>query len=228
MSLHVRKEISIQAATMRTSNTHQGNRPPTGQSRASLVTEDTRSARRRTVLNSSTLEPIDDDQPSHPAEPLETIPTIPHDSLETTSPILENQPLQPLPKDRAAAAKGVMNFSPPRGPMGCKLIIFLKHTSMLAAKAITFHNAQAKQSQLPIFWVEFDDKLEVAEPHLRRFEKEGKVIEREVLVCLVPARDKKRVPVRLFVERGKSGCDTFKMGWFEYDDSGEMRCRDES
>ena len=211
---------------MRASNTHQGNRPPTGQSRVSLVTEDTRSSRRGIVLDSSTLEPIDGDleELSHQAEPLETMPTIPDDSSETTAPIIVNQPLQPLPKARTAALKGVMNFSPRRGPVGCKLIIFLKHISMLAAKAINFHSEQAKQSQLPIFWVAFDDRLEVAEPHLRRFEKEGKIIERELLVCLVPARDKKRVSVRLFVDKGKSGCDALRMGCFEYDDSGEMRC----
>jgi hypothetical protein len=136
-------------------------------------------------------------------------------------------PLRPCSLE-AAKQEGVYGWGPTSGPAGCKLLIFLLHTSPLAVKLLSLVHGPVKETR---FWIDFDGKKIPAAPHKFYFNEDDYTFEdvnidglgrdREVLLALVPASTRRRVPIWLYVvgERGIIEHNVH-LGYFQYDDNG--------
>lgn len=127
---------------------------------------------------------------------------------------------------------GVFGWGPSSGPAGCKLLVFIRHTSLLAVKLLSLlHSAEDVETR---FWIDFDGTKVPAVPHkyyfhenehaLEEVNAEGLGRDREVLLALVPRSVRRRVPVWLYVvgDRGRQEHNV-QLGYFEYDDNGKKR-----
>jgi len=131
-----------------------------------------------------------------------------------------------------ATQVGVFGWGPPSGPAGCKLFVFLRHTSLLAVKLLSLLNTHEDVETR--FWINFDGTKVPATPHkyyfheneypLENVNAEGLGRDREVLLALVPASVRQRVPIWLYVvgERGRQEHNV-QLGYFEYDENGMRR-----
>jgi len=168
----------------------------------------------RLILDSNTLQPIWPCRAPNPykdaSQPFHSFLSFPSHSLD------ENPRLQCLPSTFPAYSPGIYNFSPHRGPAGCKLLIYLRHTSILSAKLLN-----SLQTCHPCFWVDFNSQRFPAVPHVYRVHVDNSWVEWETLSCLVPARRADSVRVRLFIDNEYGGTQNeVEMGIFEYDDTG--------
>lgn len=172
------------------------------------------------------------------SETLLPIPTGPGDTIQVDSnsgiPLSQSPvyhitipTLHPCSSD-AAKREGVYGWGPKSGPAGCKLLIFLHHTSPLAVKLLSLVHGPVKETR---FWIDFDGKKIPAAPHKFYFNENDYAFEnvnidglgrdREVLLALVPVSTRRRVPLWLYVvgERGMIEHNVH-LGYFQYDDNG--------
>jgi len=175
---------------------------------------------RRQVLDSSTLQPISPDHsPTLPSHESSTLQIEDSATVQHVPPHANHDLPLTLPQTPASQAfkLGILNFSPPAGPQGCKFIIYLRHTSTLSAKVLT-----SLQSNHQSFWVDFDGYKVPAVPHVYRRYTDGKWIEREVLLCIVP-EGQERVLVKLYVENERGQTEmAVEVGVFEVDEQGSL------
>jgi len=170
------------------------------------------------VLSTSTLLPVQVD----PRQPY----THTYNSEYTASPDI---PPFEMCSNIHAKQIGVFGWGPPSGPAGCKLLVFIHHTSLLAVKLLSLlHTRQDFETR---FWIDFDGTKVPAAPHKYYFHEneyaledvnaEGLGRDREVLLALVPASVRRRVPIWLYVvgDRGRQEHNV-QLGYFEYDDGG--------
>jgi hypothetical protein len=166
------------------------------------------------VLSTSTLLPIDTGRSNRHAD---------------YSGSLDIPPLQ-ICSNVHAKQIGVFGWGPSSGPAGCKLFVFLRHTSLLAVKLLSLlHTHDDVETR---FWIDFDGTKVPAAPHKYYFHENEYLLEdvnadglgrdREVLLALVPASVRRRVPVWLYVigERGRHEHNV-QLGYFDYDENGK-------
>jgi hypothetical protein len=178
----------------------------------SLASTDSHPGRRyrHQTLSTTTLDPIDDDPPV-PVDPIpgiESESTTPPD-LEEIIPALAQITLQP------AARAGVFAWAPLSGPVGCKFLIHIRHTSSLAVKI--FYSNQSH------CWIDFDGNKVPAIGHVyfhnALFSDNNPLGQnREVLLALVPECARTQVPISLYVQ-DENGAVVANMplGWFRID-----------
>ena len=169
------------------------------------------------VLSTSTLLPIDTGRSSTHADYSNYVGSLDVPHLQICSNVHAKQ-------------IGVFGWGPSSGPAGCKLFIFLRHTSLLAVKLLSLlHTHDDVETR---FWIDFDGTKVPAAPHKYYFHEneyqledvnaEGLGRDREVLLALVPASVRRRVPVWLYVvgERGRHEHNV-QLGYFDYDENGK-------
>ena len=164
-------------------------------------------SRNNRILSSTNLEPIpqtpipDAYITPQPIDPFESIPPLDQISLEP------------------AKSKGVYAWSPHRGPRGCKLIIYLTHTSQLVKDIFSLSPV--------IYWLSFEGKLlptaryqytnqDLVDAH------RGFGPQRKILLALIPSFRKKRVNLSLYTQSADSVITKIPLGMFEYDESGTI------
>lgn len=159
------------------------------------------------ALSSATLEPI-----AHEA------PQITPLASPNDIPFLKQIDLEPARKE------GVYGYTPPRGPPGCKFLIYIKHTSPLAVKILSSLN----RSGTTPFWIDFGVTKVPCVPHKFYLDSNHTNSEwgrdREVLVGLVPELEGRReVDVRLYVESERGGSEfNLQIGKFKLDETGNI------
>jgi hypothetical protein len=172
------------------------------------------------------------------SETLLPIPTDPGDTIQVDSnsgTLVSQSPLHyhTIPtlhpcSFEAAKREGVYGWGPTSGPAGCKLLIFLLHTSPLAVKLLSLVHGPVKETR---FWIDFDGKKIPAAPHkfyfneddypLENVKIDGLARDREVLLALVPVSVHRRVPLWLYVVGGRGIIEhNVHLGYFQYDENG--------
>jgi hypothetical protein len=140
------------------------------------------------ILSSTTLLPIQADSAK---------PNYYHSTHEND--------LAPLQLE-SSKREGIYGWGPLSGPAGCKLFIFLRHTSPLAVKLLSVVHGPNVETR---FWIDFDGKKVPAAPHKFYFNDteypsedaniKGLGRDREILLALVPPSVRRRVPIWLYV-----------------------------
>ena len=128
--------------------------------------------------------------------------------------------------------EGIYGWGPLSGPAGCKLFIFLRHTSPLAVKFLSIVHGPNAETR---FWIDFDGKKVPAAPHKFYFNDneypsedaniEGLGRDREILLALVPPSVRRRVPIWLHVVGDRGMVEhNVQLGSFQYDENGFNVC----
>lgn len=123
--------------------------------------------------------------------------------------------------------EGIYGWGPLSGPAGCKLFIFLRHTSQLAVKLLSVVHGPIAETR---FWIDFDGKKVPAAPHKFYFNEneypsedvniEGLGRDREILLALVPSSVRRQVPIRLYVVGDRGMVEhNVQLGYFQYDEN---------
>jgi len=127
---------------------------------------------------------------------------------------------------------GIYGWGPSSGPAGCKLFIFLRHTSPLAVKLLSIVHGPTTETR---FWIDFDGKKVPAAPHKFYFNENEYPSEdvdikslgrdREILLALVPPSVRRRVPIWLYVVGDRGMVEhNVQLGYFQYDENGSYLC----
>ena len=104
--------------------------------------------------------------------------------------------------------------------MGCKFLVYIKHTSSLGVKFL----ASLQGSGSTPFWIDFGGTKVPCVPHKFYFDKHhisefGR--DREVLLALVPELGKREVNVSLYVEDDRGTLEfNVQLGRFKLDEQG--------
>ena len=123
--------------------------------------------------------------------------------------------------------EGIYGWGPSSGPAGCKLFIFLRHTSPLAVKLLSIVHGPNTETR---FWIDFDGKKVPAVPHKFYFNEneypsedvniKGLGRDREILLALVPPSVRRRVPIWLYVVGDRGVVEhNVQLGYFQYDEN---------
>ena len=151
-----------------------------------------------------------------------------HGHNRDTTPPLTNEEIPALQfcAFESASKEGVYGWGPSSGPAGCKLFIFLRHTSPLAVKLLSIVHAPSMETR---FWIDFDGRKVPAAPHKFYFNEidyplndvniTGLGRDREILLALVPASTRRRVPIWLYVVGDRGMVEhNVQLGYFHYDE----------
>lgn len=122
--------------------------------------------------------------------------------------------------------EGVYGWGPTLGPAGCKLYIFLRHTSPLAVTLLSVVQSPTVETR---FWIDFGGDKVPAAPHKFYFNQDDYPLEevnisdfgrdREIILALVPTSVRRQVSILLHVQTRGNIEHNVHLGYFQYDDN---------